>query len=683
MTKFISVAEIHAYTDNQLTESQARSVEQGFEHQPEKYDELQDYLLLNDKVRAQFDFVASEPVPQFLIDFVQSGDSSGYMKARTGNSMTRSRNLFSMENTSGVEWWDSLKEAINYYTSQWFPADSSNTTTQQKQRNWSDRESASDTTAMPAPHNPVNDDINLDSGVTVKEDAPVATEEAPLAQDSLDAVDIPQQALDQPQQEIVHETHVETHVHETHVHETHVETHAQEAHVQEAQGQESAQDVEEFLEQEAIEENIQETTAQEFVNESLAREPVQESQVQEPVPESQKQDPLEESTKEILEQEPLEESMQTLEPQAVEVIQPYEQESIQQSEQQKVNESPEQEFAEQTAQEFQEQEAVTGEQEEVQESIPEIPEQASASENMQHNSDTSINLDVQPVAENSEQIVTEEIEVIVEEVDVSGAMDDVTSVSASEPSEKNRSYAQTVIVQPKAARNVLPVAAEHIRRRFENPRQPETIEQRNHIPRIFRYIIGWFGSNLITAIQDLWRGLVSTRLVPAIVLLLLGVSLGWMFAGGQNALYLNANTTNDRLHGLVLNAHQFYSSDERTIIEAGGRRYSNLLGWLATRLGKNLQSNDLSELGYKRVGSILLPTSDQYALLTLYENNHKQNISVIITAAQSGSKSRQCKQSTPSVAVCLSVHEGLNYAVATDLSLKETQHLSDIIQFHF
>ena len=651
--KPISVAEVHAYTDAQLTESQAINVEERFVREPGRSEEIRDYLLINDKLHKRFDYLIEEKIPDHILDALYSGKASGYLQSHTGNSLSRSRNLFSLESTAGMEWWYSLRESMSYYSSRWLP----NAYLEQLKNVWKGKEAENDEpaplnlTAPPAPASHTGPkSAQTDAHIDVRKDeVPVIKDEMPVHKKEIPVV--------VPAGDIV--------------------------------GNSAAPEPPYTEKPEAIESqvfpNVELTAASEQAPAEL--HVGEHDAVSEP------------ETVTIIELGPLPEAIETVEalgqPDATAEIQfaesvlpadpnstPTDNNVIDLDDDSVKNEAHAQEFEAPLGSEI-----TIGAQETEVQAETETEVQAETETEVQAETETEVPVEtvqaeaaVQAEAEAPPGTrqdplgPTEPVEIPVEVV----REDQKRGAKADNTGEKSP-YA--VLLEPR--RIVLPVAAEHIRRRQEERayRDAEVIDHSNNIFDSVGKAVMWLGKSFSQAALDLWQALRATQLVPAITFTAAGLILGWILSGGADQM--KTGGSNLQLERLVLNAHQFYAKNDRSLIETAGQRYQNLISWLAKRLGKNLQSNDLTEIGFKRVGSILLPTEEQFALYSIYENSKKQKISVIITAATMSSKSKQCVQTSQAIPVCLSVNEGLSYAVASDLSLKETRHLADIIQYHF
>ncbi|WP_455204295.1 hypothetical protein [Kaarinaea lacus] len=66
----VTIAHVHAYVDDQLTDIQAEMVEQYFDNNPQKFDELQQYLSINDKCHAVFGHVLQQQIPEEMLETV-------------------------------------------------------------------------------------------------------------------------------------------------------------------------------------------------------------------------------------------------------------------------------------------------------------------------------------------------------------------------------------------------------------------------------------------------------------------------------------------------------------------------------------------------------------------------------------------------------------------------------------
>lgn len=66
----VTIAHVHAYVDDQLTDIQAEMVEQYFDDNPQKFDELQQYLSINDKCQAMFGHVLQQQIPEEMLETV-------------------------------------------------------------------------------------------------------------------------------------------------------------------------------------------------------------------------------------------------------------------------------------------------------------------------------------------------------------------------------------------------------------------------------------------------------------------------------------------------------------------------------------------------------------------------------------------------------------------------------------
>lgn len=123
------------------------------------------------------------------------------------------------------------------------------------------------------------------------------------------------------------------------------------------------------------------------------------------------------------------------------------------------------------------------------------------------------------------------------------------------------------------------------------------------------------------------------RLAAAIVLVMLGGTLGWI---GRDVV-TPTEAASDALIASALTAHDLYVREKRHAVEVAGSERDHLVTWLSNRVTQPVTPPDLSAEGFALVGGRLLPTVEHAptgpAALLMYENAAADRLTVYVTAA--------------------------------------------------
>jgi anti-sigma factor RsiW len=125
-----------------------------------------------------------------------------------------------------------------------------------------------------------------------------------------------------------------------------------------------------------------------------------------------------------------------------------------------------------------------------------------------------------------------------------------------------------------------------------------------------------------------------TRIAAAALLLVaLSGGIGWYSRGAVTP----GEAASDRLIDGAVAAHALYVKESRHAVEVAASDKAHLVTWLSSRLGRAIETPDLSAQGFTLVGGRLLPpladSGTGPAAQLMYQNATSNRLTVYITAA--------------------------------------------------
>jgi anti-sigma factor RsiW len=132
----------------------------------------------------------------------------------------------------------------------------------------------------------------------------------------------------------------------------------------------------------------------------------------------------------------------------------------------------------------------------------------------------------------------------------------------------------------------------------------------------------------------------------------------------------------------ALKTHMFYTSEGRTVLEAGASKTDDLLLWISNRLGSPVKTIDLTEIGFNLVGSIVVPASPGYGMATVYENESLEKVTIYVSADQKdrGYSDVNCYKPGGANSLCTWAAENIRYAIISDLPVGKIKQFAELVQ---
>ena len=169
--------------------------------------------------------------------------------------------------------------------------------------------------------------------------------------------------------------------------------------------------------------------------------------------------------------------------------------------------------------------------------------------------------------------------------------------------------------------------------------------------------------------------------VAAVSIIAIGIIIGMFLHTGSDtpaqtqALTSPVNQT--YAESQATQAHLFYRKEGRFALETDKDKEQQLLNWVSGRLGKEIRLVDFSEMGYSNVGMMLVPAQDNFAMVTVYENEQSQKLTLYIGLG-GGNQGQElgCTARETSKSLCSWVNGSLQFVVVSDLPVEETNQLA-------
>lgn len=128
----------------------------------------------------------------------------------------------------------------------------------------------------------------------------------------------------------------------------------------------------------------------------------------------------------------------------------------------------------------------------------------------------------------------------------------------------------------------------------------------------------------------------------------------------------------------AIQAHLFYRKEGQSFLEENRDKQQQLLSWVSGRLGKEIRLIDFSEMGYSNTGMMLVPAVDNFAMVTVYENNQGQRITLYVGLRNAEKTAgTQCVARESTKSLCHWANDTLQFVVVSDLVVDETRQLAE------
>lgn len=136
-----------------------------------------------------------------------------------------------------------------------------------------------------------------------------------------------------------------------------------------------------------------------------------------------------------------------------------------------------------------------------------------------------------------------------------------------------------------------------------------------------------------------YRPSVAASLAAAFVLFLFGGGLGWFahdIAPGNPQG--QATIAPLEVAEWALTAHVLYSPEVRHPVEVEATEQAHLVAWLTKRLGGEVRTPRLAEIGYSLIGGRLLPSPGGPAAQFMYQNTEGGRVTLYISSGSHGNR---------------------------------------------
>lgn len=141
--------------------------------------------------------------------------------------------------------------------------------------------------------------------------------------------------------------------------------------------------------------------------------------------------------------------------------------------------------------------------------------------------------------------------------------------------------------------------------------------------------------------------------------------------GGAAGWYLGLPKTPDRtqlavssLQQEAMNSHTVYAADRGHSVDVTAEEQNHLAQWLSNRVRHSVTPPDLSNAGYKLLGSRLLPTDrGATSALFMYDDEHGNRLNVLMRPMARGISAERSDLSRGAVNLCSWIRMGIGYAV--------------------
>jgi anti-sigma factor RsiW len=157
----------------------------------------------------------------------------------------------------------------------------------------------------------------------------------------------------------------------------------------------------------------------------------------------------------------------------------------------------------------------------------------------------------------------------------------------------------------------------------------------------------------------------------------IGIMIG-MSLGGESHPAAESSTVQNYAASQAIQAHVFYGGEGRPTLETDMEKQQQLLSWLSERSGKAIRIIDFSELGYHNAGMTLVPSMDNYSLITVYKDAQSQSLTLYVGLKETGkSEEFLCTSGENSKSTCAWANGKLQFVVVSDLALADTQQVAE------
>lgn len=189
------------------------------------------------------------------------------------------------------------------------------------------------------------------------------------------------------------------------------------------------------------------------------------------------------------------------------------------------------------------------------------------------------------------------------------------------------------------------------------------------------------GNHVSTLFTNIVASLREVSLLATVIITVLGMLIG-MSLGGETQPTAESVAGQGNVDLQAVQAHVFYNGEGRLVLETETEKQQQLLTQLSDRAGKEIHLVDFSELGYRNVGMTLVPSVDGFSLITVYENEQRQSVTLSIGLGEA-TEAGEVHCAAPGDAadkhnsICGWTNGKLRFVLVSDLVLTKTQQLAE------
>ncbi|WP_455210765.1 anti-sigma factor family protein [Kaarinaea lacus] len=185
---------------------------------------------------------------------------------------------------------------------------------------------------------------------------------------------------------------------------------------------------------------------------------------------------------------------------------------------------------------------------------------------------------------------------------------------------------------------------------------------------------------LLVKITNSYR---EVNLFAATSIVVIGVVIGGMVSSSHSTV-TDATPSSGFAESQATQAHLFYRIEGRSALETNNEKQQQLLNWLSGRLGKEIRLIDFSEMGYKNIGLMLVPATSNFAMVTVYEDDQGQKLSLYIGLRDAGKTDDvACVARENTKSLCSWASDKLQFVVVSDLAINDTKQLAEWMQQNY
>ncbi len=181
-------------------------------------------------------------------------------------------------------------------------------------------------------------------------------------------------------------------------------------------------------------------------------------------------------------------------------------------------------------------------------------------------------------------------------------------------------------------------------------------------------------SILLITLENSFR---DVNLFAAAIIITLGIVIGINIHSNTDAVTI-APINKGYVESQAIQAHLFYRKEGRSNLEVNKENQHRLLNWVSGRLGKEIRLIDFSEMGYSNAGMMLVPAMDNFAMVTVYEDDQGLRLTLYVGLRDAGkTDDNECIARENTKSLCSWANGELQFVVVSDLTVAETRQLAE------